>query len=151
MKSALLQTVKPGKLPVILFRLSTDSAPQHKAAAFLPPYLVLCRADKLDVTNVVMIMGELISKLSVACAVRSLRIKPELSNTRRHAGFGATYQCWEPQLDRLLHKDQPAPTRCLLMDNRGVGKSGSPSRKSAYRTTVMAADVLALMVSLLAD
>lgn len=60
-------------------------------------------------------------------------------------GFGATLQCWEPQLDRLLDSEQPRATRCLLMDNRGVGRSGSPSRKSAYRTTVMAADVLAIM------
>ena len=34
----------------------------------------------------------------------------------------------------------------LTLDNRGVGKSSCPRPKSAYRTTVMAQDVLALMV-----
>lgn len=34
----------------------------------------------------------------------------------------------------------------LTLDNRGVGKSSCPRPKAAYRTTIMAQDVLALMV-----
>ena len=109
--------------------------------------------------SVVLIMGESPTFALIAPEAASLCILEESwldflchpnSISSHHAswpGFGATHQCWEPQLDRLLQMDQPSPTRCLLMDNRGVGRSGSPSRKSAYHTAVMAADVFALMVS----
>ncbi|KAK9788003.1 hypothetical protein WJX73_006862 [Symbiochloris irregularis] len=60
-------------------------------------------------------------------------------------GFGATHQCWEPQLEQLLSREQTTPTRCLLMDNRGVGRTGAPASTSAYTTSIMAADVYALM------
>lgn len=37
------------------------------------------------------------------------------------------------------------------MDNRGVGKSGCPRPPEKYRTSIMAQDVLALMVMLSVD
>lgn len=85
-----------------------------------------------------------------SCAVRFHQALMEVASTADRPlcclGFGATLQCWEPQLDRLLQPDQPRPTRCLLLDNRGVGRSGSPARKSAYHTATMAEDILLLMV-----
>jgi hypothetical protein len=34
----------------------------------------------------------------------------------------------------------------LMLDNRGVGRSGCPQAKAAYTTTIMATDVLLLLV-----
>ncbi len=41
-----------------------------------------------------------------------------------------------------------SPLDVLVYDNRGVGSSSVPHRKSAYTTNLMAADALGLMVSL---
>lgn len=38
------------------------------------------------------------------------------------------------------------PLKICLMDNRGVGRSSSPRARTAYSTTIMAADCIALMV-----
>ncbi|DBA73505.1 TPA: hypothetical protein ACH3X1_011531 [Trebouxia sp. C0004] len=63
-------------------------------------------------------------------------------------GFGATLDCWEPQLDGLLnHQASPgASVRACLLDNRGVGRSGSPKARQAYTTTIMADDCIAVLV-----
>ena len=63
-------------------------------------------------------------------------------------GFACTLGGWTPQLDELLAEDAQgrAAARVLLLDNRGVGRSSIPCRRSAYSTTVMAQDVLAVMV-----
>lgn len=67
-------------------------------------------------------------------------------------GFAATHGCWEPQLQEGLLRPRHANTwprsRVLLIDNRGVGRSGSPEHKHAYTTTIMAKDVLGLLVRL---
>ena len=60
-------------------------------------------------------------------------------------GMGATSGCWGPQVDALAKSGVRA--QALLLDNRGVGKSGSPRSKKSYSTTTMARDVLACMVS----
>lgn len=65
---------------------------------------------------------------------------------RHAAGFGATLQCWEPQLEQLLQPRRGGLTRVLLMDNRGVGRSGSPEDKRQYTTSLMAQDVLGILV-----
>lgn len=65
-------------------------------------------------------------------------------------GFACTLGGWTPQLDELLAEDRlgrPA-ARVLLLDNRGVGRSSIPQRRSAYSTTAMAQDALAIMVGL---
>lgn len=67
-------------------------------------------------------------------------------------GFGATHHCWEPQLEELLRAKGAAgapKARVLTMDNRGVGRSGSPKPKQAYSTKLMATDVLCLIVGFL--
>lgn len=59
---------------------------------------------------------------------------------------------WNPQLDELLAEDasgRPA-TQTLLLDNRGVGRSSIPERRTAYSTTIMAMDVLCILVGPLA-
>ncbi|DBB18870.1 TPA: hypothetical protein ACH3X3_000457 [Trebouxia sp. C0006] len=64
-------------------------------------------------------------------------------------GFGATLDCWEPQLDGLLtHQASPggASVRACLLDNRGVGRSGCPKARQAYTTTIMADDCIAVLV-----
>ena len=87
-------------------------------------------------------------------------------------GLGATHGCWDPQVDELLAwgaaatadgslPPAPAPTsnrrrpsaatsrppmRALLLDNRGVGGSGVPRPGRAYSSSIMAGDVLAVMV-----
>lgn len=64
-------------------------------------------------------------------------------------GFGATSGCWAPQLDELLGSKQPGGpprARVLLLDNRGVGRSGSPESKRAYTTSIMATDIICLLV-----
>ena len=78
--------------------------------------------------------------------------KPTLSRLRRKRprlvfimGMGATSGCWGPQVDALAKSGVRA--QALLLDNRGVGKSGSPRSKKSYSTTTMARDVLACMVS----
>lgn len=63
-------------------------------------------------------------------------------------GFGATHACWAPQLDELLRgkaQGDPPRTRVLMLDNRGVGRSGSPKARAAYSTTIMASDIIALL------
>ena len=60
-------------------------------------------------------------------------------------GMGATSGCWGPQVDALAKSGVRA--QALLLDNRGVGKSGSPRSKKSYSTTTLARDVLACMVS----
>ena len=60
-------------------------------------------------------------------------------------GMGATSGCWGPQVDALAKSGVRA--QALLLDNRGVGKSGSPRSKKSYSTQTMARDVLACMVS----
>ncbi len=55
---------------------------------------------------------------------------------------------WNPQLDELLAEDEfgrPA-SQVLLVDNRGVGRSSIPARRSAYSSTIMATDVLCILV-----
>ncbi|EIE19012.1 alpha/beta-hydrolase [Coccomyxa subellipsoidea C-169] len=62
-------------------------------------------------------------------------------------GFACTMGGWNPQLDELLAEDdfgRPA-TQTLLLDNRGVGRSSIPARRSAYSTTIMAMDVLCIL------
>ena len=76
--------------------------------------------------------------------------KPTLSRRKRPRlvfimGMGATSGCWGPQVDALAKSGVRA--QALLLDNRGVGKSGSPRSKKSYSTTTMARDVLACMVS----
>ena len=75
--------------------------------------------------------------------------KPTLSRRKRPRlvfimGMGATSGCWGPQVDALAKSGVRA--QALLLDNRGVGKSGSPRSKKSYSTTTMARDVLACMV-----
>ena len=67
--------------------------------------------------------------------------------THAYAGFGATLQCWEPQLEQLLQPRQEGLTRVLLMDNRGVGRSASPQDRAQYTTSLMAQDILGILVS----
>lgn len=65
-------------------------------------------------------------------------------------GFGATHGCWAPQLEELLGSKQaggPPRARVLLLDNRGVGRSESPLSRKAYTTTIMATDVICILVS----
>ena len=65
-------------------------------------------------------------------------------------GFAATHHCWAPQLEELLGSKLPGGpprTRVLLLDNRGVGRSGNPQQKAAYQTSVMATDIVCLLVS----
>ncbi len=65
-------------------------------------------------------------------------------------GFGATHGCWAPQLDELLGAKSPGGpprTRVLLLDNRGVGKSESPLSRKSYTTTIMATDIMCILVS----
>ena len=66
-----------------------------------------------------------------------------------HAGFAAAHACWLPQLDAMLkparHGDLP-PVRIMVLDNRGVGRSSAPDKMAAYSTSIMADDVLAVMV-----
>ena len=59
-------------------------------------------------------------------------------------GMGATSGCWGPQVDALARSGVRA--QALLLDNRGVGKSGTPKSKRSYSTSTMARDVLACMV-----
>ncbi|KAK9905015.1 hypothetical protein WJX75_007824 [Coccomyxa subellipsoidea] len=62
-------------------------------------------------------------------------------------GFACTMGGWNPQLDELLAEDafgRPA-TQTLLLDNRGVGRSSIPERRTAYSTTIMAMDVLCIL------
>ena len=69
------------------------------------------------------------------------------------AGFACTLGCWGPQLDDLLRageKGRPA-VRALVLDNRGVGRSSARLRRRAYSTTLMAQDILALLVRAPAD
>lgn len=63
-------------------------------------------------------------------------------------GFACTMGGWNPQLDELLaeHDDGHTAVRVLLLDNRGVGRSSIPHRRSAFTTTTMATDVLHIMV-----
>ena len=65
------------------------------------------------------------------------------------AGFAAAHACWLPQLDALLKPvragDLP-PVRIMVLDNRGVGRSSAPDKMAAYSTSIMADDVLAVMV-----
>ena len=65
-------------------------------------------------------------------------------------GFGATHDCWKPQLnDGFLsgrHGSSVPKCRVLMMDNRGVGSSDSPEKTSEYTTTIMANDVIGLLV-----
>ena len=54
-----------------------------------------------------------------------------------------------PQLHELLTPETegaPSPVKVLVMDNRGVGRSGAPLKRSAYSTAIMATDVLTIMV-----
>ncbi|KAL3134650.1 hypothetical protein ABBQ32_007659 [Trebouxia sp. C0010 RCD-2024] len=63
-------------------------------------------------------------------------------------GFGATLDCWEPQLDGLLRPEAKAPGACVrvcLLDNRGVGRSSSPTLRQAYSTSIMADDCIAVL------
>lgn len=79
---------------------------------------------------------------------------PPRNNSRRRKrprlvfimGMGATSGCWGPQVDALARAGVRA--QALLLDNRGVGKSGTPKSKKAYSTATMARDVLACMVRL---
>jgi len=65
------------------------------------------------------------------------------------AGFAAAHACWLPQLDAMLkparHGALP-PVRIMVLDNRGVGRSSAPDKMAAYSTSIMADDVLAVMV-----
>lgn len=85
-------------------------------------------------------------------AAAAATAKPTFSQQRRRRprlvfimGMGATSGCWGPQVDALAKSGVRA--QALLLDNRGVGKSGSPRSKKAYSTPTMARDVLACMVS----
>lgn len=65
-------------------------------------------------------------------------------------GFGATHGCWGPQLEELLGSKTvrgPPRARVLLLDNRGVGRSESPLSRKAYTTTIMATDIICILVS----
>ena len=67
----------------------------------------------------------------------------------RHAGFAAAHACWLPQLDAMLKPAKPGdlpPVRIMVLDNRGVGRSSAPAKLRAYSTSIMADDVLAVMV-----
>lgn len=64
-------------------------------------------------------------------------------------GFGATMDCWEPQLDGLLrHPGDEVPVRVCLLDNRGVGRSSSPKPRTAYTTSRMADDCITILDAL---
>ncbi|KAA6424663.1 MAG: hypothetical protein FRX49_05330, partial [Trebouxia sp. A1-2] len=75
----------------------------------------------------------------------------EVRGDTASSSFGATLDCWEPQLDGLLnHQASPggvSVSACLL-DNRGVGRSGSPKARQAYTTTIMAEDCIAVLNAL---
>lgn len=43
--------------------------------------------------------------------------------------------------------EQEAPVVMCLLDNRGVGQSSCPARKTDYSTELMAQDAAAVMVS----
>lgn len=63
-------------------------------------------------------------------------------------GFAAGQGAWTPQLHGLLHPakaEHGTSVTVLTMDNRGVGKSSCPRAKAAYRTAIMAQDILKLM------
>ncbi|KAG9448213.1 hypothetical protein H6P81_014341 [Aristolochia fimbriata] len=77
------------------------------------------------------------------------------------SGLASTHECWSPQLRGLLGTDKPNDddgSGCIderdeeedgiqvcAFDNRGVGQSSIPMKKSDYTTTIMAQDALALM------
>lgn len=53
-------------------------------------------------------------------------------------GFGAEGKLWEKHL-AVYEKH----FRCIILDNRGVGRSAQP--KGPYSTEIMAADIIAVM------
>ncbi|KAL6766982.1 hypothetical protein ACKKBG_A38120 [Auxenochlorella protothecoides x Auxenochlorella symbiontica] len=58
-------------------------------------------------------------------------------------GFAASHITWAPQLAGLLSEG------CLVcLDNRGVGASDAPQHPSAYSTTLMAEDCMAVLEAL---
>lgn len=63
-------------------------------------------------------------------------------------GFACTMGGWSPQLAELLSEDETerSATQVLLVDNRGVGRSSIPARRTAYSSTIMATDVLCILV-----
>ncbi|KAL6640328.1 hypothetical protein ACP70R_022177 [Stipagrostis hirtigluma subsp. patula] len=71
-------------------------------------------------------------------------------------GFAGTHESWGPQVKGLTGAvepvDEEAPAadddkgvEVCCFDNRGVGRSSVPARKSQYTTVIMAKDALALM------
>lgn len=65
------------------------------------------------------------------------------------AGFAAAHAAWLPQLHGLLNPEEeggPSPVKVMVLDNRGIGRSSSPLVKEAYSTSIMATDVLNVMV-----
>ena len=45
-------------------------------------------------------------------------------------------------------KATQAPVKVCMLDNRGVGRSSSPTLRQAYSTSIMADDCIAVLVSL---
>ncbi|KMT15996.1 hypothetical protein BVRB_3g051780 isoform B [Beta vulgaris subsp. vulgaris] len=74
-------------------------------------------------------------------------------------GLAGTHESWGPQIrgftgtdvpndDKSTVDDEVAGNGCMevcAFDNRGVGRSSVPTKKSEYTTTIMAKDAIALM------
>uniref|UniRef100_A0A7S3QYD1 AB hydrolase-1 domain-containing protein n=2 Tax=Dunaliella tertiolecta TaxID=3047 RepID=A0A7S3QYD1_DUNTE len=65
-------------------------------------------------------------------------------------GFAAGAEAWQPlllEMKELWGKqmDQTTVLEVLCIENRGLGKSSSPKKKSQYSTTILARDVLSVM------
>ncbi|CAO2821325.1 unnamed protein product [Amaranthus hypochondriacus] len=74
-------------------------------------------------------------------------------------GLAGTHDSWGPQIKRLAGTDVPNDEKSTVddaglcngsmevcaFDNRGMGRSSVPTKKSEYTTTIMAKDTIALM------
>ncbi|KAL7146121.1 hypothetical protein ABFS83_06G020000 [Erythranthe nasuta] len=71
-------------------------------------------------------------------------------------GLAGTHDSWEPQIkglvgtvtpndDELISDDWSGGVEVCAFDNRGMGQSSVPTKKSEYTTKIMAKDAIALM------
>ncbi|KAF5839574.1 Alpha/Beta hydrolase protein [Dunaliella salina] len=65
-------------------------------------------------------------------------------------GFAAGADAWQPMLLEMKElwgrqADKATVLEVLCIENRGLGKSSSPKKKSQYSTTILAGDVLSVM------
>jgi pimeloyl-ACP methyl ester carboxylesterase len=60
-------------------------------------------------------------------------------------GVAAASRAWAPQF--TLFDGSSSARQCIAVDNRGIGRSGSPSRASDYSTEFMARDAIAALAA----